>query len=116
MRPLAPSPAWTLVTPLLQAHPTWARDEHEGRGIPTSLTPDAGCLAPSPLRAHPRARPIWAGARGDNLLVGPGTPRGRNADSTFYSLEIISMLVHMYVMNINKKDSYVLLELTIREF
>jgi hypothetical protein len=20
--------------PLLQAHPTWARDEHEGRGIP----------------------------------------------------------------------------------
>jgi hypothetical protein len=25
--------------PLLQAHPTWARDEHEGRGIPTSLTP-----------------------------------------------------------------------------
>jgi hypothetical protein len=26
-------------------------------------------------------RPIWAGARGDNLLIGPGTPRGRNADS-----------------------------------
>jgi hypothetical protein len=25
-------------------------------------------------------RPIWAGTRGDNLLVGPGTPRGRNAD------------------------------------
>jgi hypothetical protein len=25
--------------PLLQAHLTWARDEHEGRGIPTSLTP-----------------------------------------------------------------------------
>jgi hypothetical protein len=25
-------------------------------------------------------RPIWAGARGDNLLVGPGTPRVRNAD------------------------------------
>jgi hypothetical protein len=24
--------------PLLQAHPTWARDEHEGRGISTSLT------------------------------------------------------------------------------
>jgi hypothetical protein len=26
-------------------------------------------------------RPIWAGTRGDNLLVGPGTPRGRNADN-----------------------------------
>jgi hypothetical protein len=25
-------------------------------------------------------RPIWAGTRGDNLLVGLGTPRGRNAD------------------------------------
>ena len=26
------------------------------------------------------------------------------------------MLVHMYVMNINKKDSYALLDLTIRNF
>jgi hypothetical protein len=26
-------------------------------------------------------QPIWAGTRSDNLLVGPGTPRGRNADS-----------------------------------
>ena len=58
-----PSPAWTLVTPLLQAHPTWARDEHEGRGISTSLTPVSGHLASSPLRARPRARPIWDGAR-----------------------------------------------------
>jgi hypothetical protein len=32
--------------PLLQAHPTWARDEHEGRGIPTSLTLVSGRLAP----------------------------------------------------------------------
>jgi hypothetical protein len=27
-------------------------------------------------------QPIWAGARNDNLLVGPGTPRGRNADTS----------------------------------
>ena len=66
--------------PLLQAHPTWARDEHEGRGIPTSLTPDSGRLAPSPLRARPRARPIWAGARGDTHSSARGTPRSRNAD------------------------------------
>jgi hypothetical protein len=26
-------------------------------------------------------RPIWAGTRSDNLLVVPGTPRGRNADT-----------------------------------
>jgi hypothetical protein len=35
--------------PLLQAHPTWARDEHEGRGIPTSLTPASGRLASPPF-------------------------------------------------------------------
>jgi hypothetical protein len=46
--------------PLLQAHPTWARDEHEGRGISTSLTPVSGCLS-SPLRARPRADPSELG-------------------------------------------------------
>jgi hypothetical protein len=65
--------------PLLQAHPTWARDEHEGRGISTSLTPISGRLFP-PSRSALR-RPIWAGARGDISLVGPGTPRSRNADT-----------------------------------
>jgi hypothetical protein len=35
--------------PLLQAHPTWARDEHEGCGIPTSLTPVSGRLALPPF-------------------------------------------------------------------
>jgi hypothetical protein len=58
--------------PLLQAHPTWARDKHEGRGIPP-LTP-VSLRLPPPSRSVSR-RPIWAGARGDNLLVGPGTPR-----------------------------------------
>jgi hypothetical protein len=33
--------------PLLQAHPTWARDEHEGRRISTSLTTDSGHLSPT---------------------------------------------------------------------
>jgi hypothetical protein len=64
--------------PLLQAHPTWARDEHEGRGISTSLTPVSGRLA-SPLRACPRARPIWAGARGTltRRLRDPPVPKRR---------------------------------------
>jgi hypothetical protein len=59
--------------PLLQAHPTWARDEHEGREIPTSLTPVFGRLT-LPLRARPRARPIWAGARGDIHSSAQGPP------------------------------------------
>jgi hypothetical protein len=66
--------------PLLQAHPTWARDEHEGRGISTSLTPVSGCPFP-PSRSASR-RPIWDGARSDISLVGPGTPRFRNADKS----------------------------------
>jgi hypothetical protein len=46
--------------PLLQAHPTWARDEHEGRGISTSLTPVSGHLT-SPFRARPRVDPSGLG-------------------------------------------------------
>jgi hypothetical protein len=47
------------------------------------VSPFYACLPPAfpPSRSVSR-RPIWAGARGDNLLVGPGTPWGRNADST----------------------------------
>jgi hypothetical protein len=58
--------------PLLQAHPTWARDKHEGHGISTSLS-RSGCLLFPPSRSVSR-RPIWAGARGDISLVGTGTP------------------------------------------
>jgi hypothetical protein len=78
VRPLAPSRV-DACNPLLQAHPTWARDKHEGRGFPLLRLSPSGFFPPS--RSVSR-RPIWAGARGDNLLVGPGTPRVRNADKT----------------------------------
>jgi hypothetical protein len=55
--------------PLLQAHPPWAQD-NTSRG---SLL--------FPLLCSISRRPIWDGTRNDNLLVGPGTPRGRNADN-----------------------------------
>jgi hypothetical protein len=57
---------------LLQAHLPWAQDN-------TSR----GSLFCSPLCSISR-RPIWAGTRNDNLLVGPGTPRGRNADTPYH--------------------------------
>jgi hypothetical protein len=79
--PLASLSRVDACNPLLQAHPTWARDEHEGREIPTSLTPVTGRLAPSPLRARPRARPIWAGARSDTHSSARGIPRSQNADT-----------------------------------
>jgi hypothetical protein len=51
-RPLAPSLA-DACNPLLQAHPTWARDKHEGRRFPLYacllVSPFALCLAPTHL-------------------------------------------------------------------
>jgi hypothetical protein len=56
-RPLAPFHA-DACNPLLQAHPTWARDKHEGRGFPLlRLTPSGF----SPLRAPSRADPSGLG-------------------------------------------------------
>jgi hypothetical protein len=60
--------------PLLQAHPTWVRDEHEGRGIPTSLTPVSGRLAPfPPSRSPTRSTHLGWGTR-RHSLVGPRDP------------------------------------------
>jgi hypothetical protein len=75
VRPLAPSRV-DACNPLLQAHPTWACDKHEGRGISTSH-------ARLPPSRSVSCRPIWAGARGDISLIGPGTPRSRNADKYY---------------------------------
>jgi hypothetical protein len=59
VRPLAPSRV-DACNPLLQAHPTWARDKHEGRGFHLSRLSPSGFFPPS--RSVSR-RPIWAGAR-----------------------------------------------------
>jgi hypothetical protein len=70
--------------PLLQAHPTWARDEQEGREIPTSLTPVSGRLALPPSRSALRSTHLGWGTR-RHSLVGLGTPWSRNADSMLYN-------------------------------
>jgi hypothetical protein len=73
LRPLAPSPAWTLVTP-------YCKRTRPGRGTNTKATgfPPLSRRSPaaslSPLRAWPRARPIWAGARGDIHSSAQGPP------------------------------------------
>jgi hypothetical protein len=51
--------------PLLQAHPPWAQDNLRLRVYPHCSPPP--CVSVS-------RRPIWAGTRSDNLLIGPGTP------------------------------------------
>jgi hypothetical protein len=72
--PLASLTRVDACNPLLQAHPTWARDEHEGRGIPTSLsrrTPASSLLSPFTL-AH-ALDPSGLG-HAAHSLVGLGTP------------------------------------------
>jgi hypothetical protein len=64
--------------PLLQAHPTWARDEHEGRGISTSLTPSPATSLPPFALGLASTHLGWGTRR--HSLVGLGTPRSRNAD------------------------------------
>jgi hypothetical protein len=61
-----------LVTPLLQAHPTWAQGNTKAAGFPFACFFHPSCSV--------SRQPIWAGTSGDNLLIGPGTPWGRNAD------------------------------------
>jgi hypothetical protein len=79
--------------PLLQAHPTWARDEHEGRGIPTSLTPVSDRLALPPSRSASRSTHLgWSTRR--HSLVGSGTPRSRNADSDWRQ-QLIFYLIYV---------------------
>jgi hypothetical protein len=52
VRPLAPSRV-NACNPLLQAHPTWARDKHEGRGISTSHARLSPAASPFALRLAP---------------------------------------------------------------
>jgi hypothetical protein len=61
--PLASLTRVDACNPLLQAHPTWARDEHEGRGISTSLTPVSGHLASPPSRSPTRSTHLGWGTR-----------------------------------------------------
>jgi hypothetical protein len=75
-KPLAPSHA-DACNPLLQAHPTWAQDKHEGRGFPLYAR-----LLVSPLRAPSRADPSGLGHAAtiySSVQGPPGveTPTGR---------------------------------------
>jgi hypothetical protein len=80
VRPLAPSPVWTLVTPYCKRTRPGRGTNTKAAGSPPLSRPISCLLAFPPSRSASR-RPIWAGARGDTSLVGSGTPRSRNADT-----------------------------------
>jgi hypothetical protein len=85
--------------PLLQAHPTWARDEHEGRGISTSLTPVSGHLASPPFALAHALDPSGLG-HAAHSLVGSGTPRSRNTDNHHHHHHYY-YYYYYYYLNIN---------------
>jgi hypothetical protein len=79
----------------VQGHPEWVRAREAAYELSLSLSLTRRACNPY-CEQHPWCRiiqglshilcsiprqPIWEGTRSDNLLVGPGTPRGRNADS-----------------------------------
>jgi hypothetical protein len=85
LKPLAPSPAWTLVTPYCKRTRPGRGTNTKAAGFPP-LSRRSPAASLSPLRARPRARPIWAGARGDihSSAQGPpglGTPTTLNAQT-----------------------------------
>jgi hypothetical protein len=80
-------PTRTLVTPYYKRTRPGRRTTRRPRVSPFCLPPSS-LLPPS---CSVSRRPIWAGTRGDNLLVRPGTPRGRNADRYVCGLNILSV-------------------------
>jgi hypothetical protein len=73
LEPLAPSPAWTLVTPYCKRTRPGRGTNTRAAGFPP-LSRRSPAASLSPLRARPRARPIWAGARDDIHSSAQGPP------------------------------------------
>jgi hypothetical protein len=91
--PLASLTRVDACNPLLQAHPTWARDEHEGRGISTSLAPVSGRLAPfPPSRSPTRSTHLGWGTR--HSLIGLRDPPGLETPTAGYTHNVASPPVH----------------------
>jgi hypothetical protein len=82
VRPLAPSPAWTLVTPYCKrTRPGRGTNTKAARFPPLSRPTPATSLPPFALGLAP-THLGWGTRR--HSLVGPGTPRSRNADRWEY--------------------------------
>jgi hypothetical protein len=91
-----PSPAWTLVTPYCKRTRPGRGTNTKAAGFPPLSRPSPATFA-SPLRARPRARPIWAGARG-TFTRRLSDPRSRNADNnTDDSDKIFTSFATVYI-------------------
>jgi hypothetical protein len=80
-------PRGTLVTPYCKRTRPGRGTNMKAAGFPPLSRPSPAAFFP-PSRSASR-RSIWAGARGDISLVGPGTTRSRNADKMLVSAGVI---------------------------
>jgi hypothetical protein len=97
-KPLAPSHA-DACNPLLQAHPTWAQDKHEGRGFPllrlspSGFPPFALHLAPTHLGWGTRPQL----AKGPPRVQGPPGSKRRQILSCPILIELAKGSFFLYV-------------------
>jgi hypothetical protein len=96
VRPLAPSPAWTLVTPYCKHTRPGRGTNTKAAGFPPLSRPAPATFLP-PSRSASR-RPIWAGARDDTSLVGPGTPPVSKRRQVRLSIGLIPCNLCTYLM------------------
>jgi hypothetical protein len=106
--PLASLSRVDACNPLLQAHPTWAWDEHKGRGIPTSLTPVSGRLAPSPFVLAHALDPSGLG-HAATLTRRPEGPPGLETPTVRLKFNVVGILVgqHFYYQHLITKYKYI---------
>jgi hypothetical protein len=78
VRPLAPSPAWTLVTPYCKRTRPRRGTNTKAAGFPPLSRPSPAAF--SPLRARPRADPSGLGHAATFHSSAQGPPPSRNAD------------------------------------
>jgi hypothetical protein len=104
-KPLALSHADTC-NPLLQAHSTWARDKHEGRGFPLLRLSPSGSI--SPLRAPSRADPSGLGHAAtiySSVQGPPGVETPTNFVSRILAWTIFkSLQPHLYICPLYIRD------------
>jgi hypothetical protein len=108
--PLASLSRVDACNPLLQAHPTWARGEHEGRGIPTSLTLVSGRLASPPFALALALDPSGLGhaatlTRRPKGPPGLGTPTKRICKNKTCGASVVQNVkiketIHVYLISI----------------
>jgi hypothetical protein len=91
LKPLAPSPAWTLVTPYCKRTRPGRGTNTKAAGFPP-LSRRSPAASLSPLRARPRARPIWLG-HAATFTHRPSDPRSRNADNGRLDQDIIDVTI-----------------------